>query len=102
MNTAKIYYDSGGNERTIHQMVRDEPFWAACRIQEGEAAIEENQSIKERETQIYIACKKAVSWALHSQSIDVLAEDVVPLLVKAIEAYENRDEVAAKSAKIGL
>lgn len=40
MNTAKIYHDIDGNERTIHQMVKYEPRWAASRIQEGEKAIE--------------------------------------------------------------
>ena len=40
MNTAKIYYDSEGNQRSIHQMVKHEPEWAATRIQEGENAIE--------------------------------------------------------------
>ena len=36
MNTAKVYYDSDGNECTIHQMVKREPEWAASRIQAGE------------------------------------------------------------------
>ena len=40
MNTAKVYTDSDGNECTIHQMVRQEPEWAAARIQVGERAIE--------------------------------------------------------------
>ena len=39
MNTAKVYKDSEGEERTIFQMVRLEPSWAANRIQEGEKAI---------------------------------------------------------------
>lgn len=40
MDTAKIYHDSEGNERTIWQMVKQEPEWAAARVQEGEKAIE--------------------------------------------------------------
>lgn len=40
MNTAKIYTDSEGMPRSIYQMVRIEPEWAACRIQEGEKAID--------------------------------------------------------------
>ena len=40
MNTAKIYHDVEGNERTINQMVKCEPDWAANRIQAGEDAIE--------------------------------------------------------------
>ena len=40
MNTAKIYHDSDGDERTILQMVTLEKEWAANRIQEGEKAIE--------------------------------------------------------------
>ena len=40
MDTAKIYHDSKGNERTIGQMIKDEPYWAANRLQEGEGAIE--------------------------------------------------------------
>lgn len=47
MNTAKIYYDSDGNKKTIHQMVKDEPDWAANRIQEGENAIELNKEMLE-------------------------------------------------------
>lgn len=40
MNTAKIYQDSDGNDCSIMQMVKREPYWAANRIQEGERAIE--------------------------------------------------------------
>ena len=40
MDTARIYYDVEGNERTIHQMVKEEPVWAANRVQEGGKAIE--------------------------------------------------------------
>jgi len=40
MNTAKIYKDIQGNERSIHQMVAHEPQWAASRIQAGEVAID--------------------------------------------------------------
>ena len=38
MDTARIYHDSEGNEKTIHQMVKCEPEWAANRIQAGEDA----------------------------------------------------------------
>ena len=48
MNTAKVYYDSNGNECSIMQMVKREPYWAANRIQEGEKAIEELAEIKKR------------------------------------------------------
>ena len=47
MDTAKVYYDVDGNERTIHQMVELEPGWAANKIQVGEAAIAENAKLKE-------------------------------------------------------
>ena len=40
MDTARIYHDVEGNARTIHQMVKEEPVWAANRVQEGEKAIE--------------------------------------------------------------
>jgi hypothetical protein len=40
MNTAIVYHDSKGNERTIHQMVKYEPEWAANRIQNAEKAYE--------------------------------------------------------------
>ena len=46
MNTAKKYVNSDGEERTIHQMVREEPEWAANRIQEGEKAIDEVRKLK--------------------------------------------------------
>ena len=38
MNTAKIYHDRDGNECTIHEMVKREPYWAAERVQSGEQA----------------------------------------------------------------
>ena len=38
MDTAKIYHDAEGNERTIHQMIKLEPEWAAVKVQEGEIA----------------------------------------------------------------
>lgn len=36
MNTAKVYHDIDGNDHTIHQMVRNEPGWAASRVQQAE------------------------------------------------------------------
>ena len=36
-----IYHDSDGNERTLSQMVRKEPMWAANRIRCGEKAEEQ-------------------------------------------------------------
>lgn len=47
MNTAKIYQDSSGNDCSIMQMVKREPDWAACRIQEGEKAIEQMAKIRD-------------------------------------------------------
>lgn len=47
MDTGKIYYDSAGNERSIMQMVRSEPYWAANRVQEGEKAIERMAGMEE-------------------------------------------------------
>ena len=46
MNTAKIYRDLEGNERTIYQMVKHEPEWAANRIQAGEDALNSLQQLK--------------------------------------------------------
>lgn len=46
MDTARIYYDSNGDERTIWQMVKDEPEWAAARIQEGEKAVKQLETIR--------------------------------------------------------
>lgn len=46
MNTAKIYRDLNGVERTIHQMVKYEPEWAANRIQAGEDALNSLQLLK--------------------------------------------------------
>lgn len=40
MDLEKAYYNLEGKERTILQMVKDYPEWAANRIQEGEKAIE--------------------------------------------------------------
>jgi len=36
MDTSKIYKDLEGNECTIHQMVKREPYWIANRFQELE------------------------------------------------------------------
>jgi len=46
MDTAKIYFDAKGNQKTIWQMVRDEPEWTANRLQEGEKAISEINCLK--------------------------------------------------------
>lgn len=50
MNSAKIYYDSDGNEKTIYQMIKDEPEWTASKFQEMEKIIESRQwiSVKDR------------------------------------------------------
>ncbi len=40
MNMEKKYHDSGGTEKNIWELVKEEPEWAANRIQEGEKAIE--------------------------------------------------------------
>lgn len=42
----KIYYDADGNERTISQMVKVEPEWAANIIQEDETRIKELEGEK--------------------------------------------------------
>lgn len=47
MDTAKIYHDSDGNERSIMQMIRYEPYWAANRVQEGEKAITERNRLRD-------------------------------------------------------
>jgi len=46
MNTARVYKDSNGVERTLCQMVKCEPEWAAKRIQAGEEAINSLQQLK--------------------------------------------------------
>lgn len=46
MDTARIYHDVDGNERTIHQMVKEEPVWAANRVQEGEKAIKRVEQLE--------------------------------------------------------
>ena len=51
MNTAKVYHNADGEECTIHQMVREEPQWAAERIQAGETAI------KALKAEIIITCQ---------------------------------------------
>jgi hypothetical protein len=57
MNTAKIYHDSDGNECSIMQMVKREPYWAANRIQEGEKAIEELASFKASQPVVAVCSK---------------------------------------------
>jgi len=45
MDLNKVYYDVDGNAKTILQMVKLYPEWAANRIQEGEEAIENMKTI---------------------------------------------------------
>lgn len=60
MDTAKIYYDIEGNEYSIMQMVKREPFWAANRIQEGEKAIAELKALsKSKSCPLYMDYKKS-------------------------------------------
>ncbi|MCR4307536.1 MAG: hypothetical protein NUV80_03175 [Candidatus Berkelbacteria bacterium] len=40
MDAEKVYQDSEGKDRSLDQMVKWEPYWAANRIREGERAIE--------------------------------------------------------------
>lgn len=53
MNTAKVYFDTDGNELTIHQMVRRDPHWAASRVQVGEDALELLKEIKRWDIETY-------------------------------------------------
>lgn len=46
MDLHKVYYDGEGNPRTVLQLVKMEPEWAANRIQEGERAIEQLSALK--------------------------------------------------------
>ena len=46
MNTARIYKDIDGNDRSIHYMVKYEPQWAANRVQVGEDALNSLQQLK--------------------------------------------------------
>ena len=48
VDTGKIYKDSEGNECSIVQMIKREPFWAANRIQEGEDALADNASLQRK------------------------------------------------------
>lgn len=60
MDTGKIYHDSKGNERTIWQMVREEPEWAAARVQEGEKAIERLKELEEdKSCALYVDYRKS-------------------------------------------
>lgn len=60
MNTAKIYYDVEGNECSIIQIVKREPFWAAKRIQAGEKAIAELKALKKSKScPLYVDYKKS-------------------------------------------
>ena len=61
MNTGKIYYDMEGNPRTIWQMVKESPEWAANRIQEGEKAIEEVERLKAELDELYTLIQDASS-----------------------------------------
>lgn len=46
MDLHKVYYDGDGNPRTMLQLVKQEPEWAANRLQEGERAIEQLAALK--------------------------------------------------------
>jgi len=60
MDTGRIYHDSEGNERTIHQMIKLEPYWAANRLQEGERAIERLKELEEdKSCALYVDYRKS-------------------------------------------
>jgi len=40
MDAEKVYQDSEGNNCSINEMIKREPYWAVNRLREGEAAIE--------------------------------------------------------------
>ena len=46
MDSQRIYQDSDGMNRTLQQMCRVEPDWAASRVRAGEIAIEENEKLR--------------------------------------------------------
>ena len=82
MNTAKIYHDSDGDERTILQMVTLEKEWAANRLQEGEKAVE---LIVEAMQDI---CKNADDTLWIGD-----AETVFERLWSIVEKFEGRDRL---------
>ena len=69
MDTGKVYLNSDDNERTIHQMIKEEPQWAANRVQEGEKAIER---VKELESKINLLKTMAVCDCCGCMAIDDL------------------------------
>lgn len=46
MDLNKIYYDVDGNAHNILEMMKEEPEWAANRIQVGAEAIAENAELR--------------------------------------------------------
>lgn len=64
MDLEKRYFDLEGNRRSILEMVRIEPVWAANRIQEGEKAAKQlavvMRILKERKRRFYqVTCADA-------------------------------------------
>lgn len=45
-STAKVYFDTDGNEVTLRQLIKLEPEWAHSRIQAGERAETERDQLR--------------------------------------------------------
>ena len=95
MDTGRVYKNSEGDERTIHQMVREEPQWAANRIQCGEEAIEKLGRIGELTK---IGEFKTVGEAreycrLHGLDISTVNEQLFQIAGSLMDARKGQDKI---------
>lgn len=64
MNTAKVYYDTEGNQRTLSQMVEHEPQWAASRLRHCEEISSQLKDFREAIEFIASQKDKKSNWAV--------------------------------------
>ena len=89
MDLDKLYTDIDGNKKNILQMVRDEPEWAANRIQIGESAIAAIDDYKNEQKKIYD--KVMAYFPLNVTFVDIFqAIDVIAKHKEYERLYENK------------
>jgi hypothetical protein len=90
MNSAKIYFDADGNERTIYQMVKSEPEWAANRIQEGEKAIEQLQQERQAKQELLEALEKIAQHGKEAEKVCEMGFTTFEIANKLIEKHKEK------------
>jgi len=100
-STAKVYYGIDGSEKTLRQMIRDEPEWAESRIREGEDAIKElERTERDRREAVEIAleCQEATITAMNER--DAYHDMAQGMSSDLTTIGEERDALAAHCAQL--